>query len=51
MSDGIYDNTGYHNRRSIRLRGYDYSRAGMYFVTLCIHHDAGLVLSVGATGA
>ena len=51
MSDGIYDNTGYHNRRSIRLRGYDYSRAGMYFVTLCIHHHAGLVLSVGATGA
>ena len=24
-----------HHRRSIRLRGYDYSRAGAYFVTLC----------------
>jgi REP element-mobilizing transposase RayT len=23
------------NRRSIRLRGYDYSRAGAYFVTIC----------------
>lgn len=23
------------NRRSIRLRGYDYSLAGMYFVTIC----------------
>ena len=23
------------NRRSIRLRGYDYSRAGAYFVTVC----------------
>ena len=27
-----------HHRRSIRLRGYDYSRAGVYFVTLCTHH-------------
>ncbi|MBI4776817.1 MAG: transposase [Deltaproteobacteria bacterium] len=24
-----------HNRRSIRLSGYDYSRAGLYFVTIC----------------
>ncbi|WAK02351.1 transposase [Methylobacter sp. YRD-M1] len=24
-----------HHRRSIRLQGYDYSRAGAYFVTLC----------------
>jgi len=24
-----------HHRRSIRLRGYDYSRGGAYFVTLC----------------
>ncbi len=24
-----------HHRRSIRLRGYDYSRAGAYFVTVC----------------
>ena len=23
------------NRRSIRLRGYDYSRSGYYFVTIC----------------
>lgn len=27
-----YDN---HHRRSIRLKGYDYTRAGMYFVTIC----------------
>ena len=26
------------NRRSIRLRGYDYSQAGAYFVTLCTHN-------------
>ena len=25
-----------HNRRSIRLRGYDYRNAGMYFITLCV---------------
>lgn len=38
MSSGIFNNfTGYHNRRSNRLRGYDYSRPGYYFVTLCIH--------------
>ena len=26
-----------HHRRSIRLPGYDYASAGMYFVTLCTH--------------
>jgi hypothetical protein len=24
-----------HHRRSIRLKGYDYSQAGAYFVTIC----------------
>ena len=24
-----------HHRRSIRLKGYDYSKAGWYFITLC----------------
>lgn len=38
MSSGIYNQyTGYHNRRSIRLPGYDYTRPGYYFVTVCIH--------------
>lgn len=27
---------GYPNRRSIRLKGYDYSQAGLYFVTICV---------------
>ena len=27
-----------HHRRSIRLKGYDYSQAGAYFVTICINH-------------
>ena len=25
-----------HHRRSIRLKGYDYSRAGLYFITICV---------------
>ena len=28
-------NPDIHHRRSIRLRGYDYSRPGAYFVTTC----------------
>lgn len=24
-----------HNRKSIRLKGYDYSQAGLYFITIC----------------
>ncbi len=37
-----------HHRRSIRLRGYDYSRAGAYFVTIvtqereCLFDDVSL---------
>ncbi len=27
-----------HRRRSIRLKGYDYSQAGAYFVTVCTHN-------------
>ena len=26
-----------HHRRSIRLKGYDYTSAGAYFVTICVH--------------
>ena len=29
------DNSDIHHRRSIRLPGYDYSRAGAYFITIC----------------
>ena len=44
MSSGIFNrHTGYHNRRSIRLQGFDYSKAGYYFVTVCIH-DRGKML-------
>ncbi len=27
-----------HHRRSIRLKGYDYSQAGAYFVTICVNY-------------
>ena len=29
--------SGIHHRRSIRLKGFDYSSAGAYFVTVCTH--------------
>ena len=31
-------NPNIHHRRSIRLKGYDYSQAGMYFVTICVQN-------------
>jgi len=31
-----------HHHRSIRLQGYDYSQAGVYFVTLCTQNSDGL---------
>ena len=32
----MYD-SDIHHRHSIRLKGYDYSQSGMYFVTICVH--------------
>lgn len=29
-------NPNIHNRKSIRLKGYDYSQAGLYFITICV---------------
>ncbi len=29
-------NPNIHHRRSIRLKGYDYSQAGLYFITICL---------------
>jgi REP element-mobilizing transposase RayT len=31
-----------HHRRSIRLKGYDYSQAGLYFITFCVQNRAHL---------
>jgi REP element-mobilizing transposase RayT len=44
----------YHHRLSLRIKGYDYSKSGMYFVTICAHDmqhlfgeisDDGLILN------
>ncbi|MCK5838245.1 MAG: hypothetical protein KAG99_00290 [Bacteroidales bacterium] len=31
-------NPNIHHRRSIRLKGYDYSKAGFYFITICVQN-------------
>ena len=33
-------NPNIHHRRSIRLKGYDYSMAGLYFITICCQNRA-----------
>jgi len=47
-------NPAIHHRRSIRLKGYDYSRAGLYFITICVQdrvclfgkiENAGMILN------
>lgn len=44
-----------HHRRSIRLQGYDYSQAGLYFVTICcqdrVCHFGNIDVGVGFTPA
>lgn len=31
-------NPNIHKRKSIRLKGYNYAQAGLYFVTICVQH-------------
>jgi putative transposase len=33
-------NPNIHHRRSIRLKGYDYAQAGLYFITICCQDRA-----------
>ncbi len=40
-----------HHRRSIRLKGYDYTQAGMYFVTICIWQRECLLGNVVGSGS
>lgn len=35
------------NRQTIRLKGYDYSQNGLYFVTICIQHMGRMMGDVG----
>ena len=37
MNDKPKYNPDIHHRRSIRLKGYDYSQSGLYFVTICCY--------------
>jgi len=32
-------NPNIHHRKSIRLKGYDYSKNGAYFITICIYNS------------
>jgi REP element-mobilizing transposase RayT len=35
MNDKLKYDPNIHHRKSIRLKGYDYSQAGLYFITIC----------------
>lgn len=37
LPDTMTYNPNLHHRHSIRLQGYDYSQAGLYFITICTH--------------
>lgn len=36
-STTVYD-PEIHHRRSIRMKGFDYSQPGLYFITICVHN-------------
>ena len=36
-------NPNIHHRRCIRLKQYDYSQNGLYFVTICVQNGACLL--------
>ncbi len=38
----MINNPTSHRRKSIRLQGYDYSQAGLYFITVCTHNQVPL---------
>lgn len=39
-------NSAKHNRRSIRLKGYNYNQAGLYFITICTYQKQCLFGSI-----
>lgn len=43
-------NPNIHHRRSIRLKGYDYSQAGLYFITICIKNRVCLFGNIECKG-
>ena len=48
--DSRHEDTGWPNRRTLRLQGYDYSQAGAYAVTICTH-DGAFLFGYVADGA
>lgn len=40
-----------HNRKAIRLKEYDYSTQGAYFVTICTHHREYVFGGINHVGA
>ena len=40
-----------HHRRSIRLKGYDYSQQGLYFITMCVQNRKNLFGKIDSVGA
>jgi putative transposase len=51
MGDTSRYNPQIHHRKSIRLKGYDYSKDGLYFITICTQHRACLFGNVVIAGA
>jgi len=48
MNDKLKYNPTIHHRRSIRLKGYDYSQAGLYFITICCQDREHLFGEIGS---
>ena len=45
-------NPNIHHRKSIRLQGYDYAQAGLYFITICAYERQHLFgeIEIGKNG-
>ena len=39
-------NSEIHHRQSIRLKEYDYSQSGLYFITICIQNRENLFCEI-----
>jgi putative transposase len=54
MSNKSTYNPAIHHRRAIRLKGYDYTKAGLYFITICCRDRLcrfGHIVGAGFTSA
>ena len=44
-------NPDIHNRKSIRLKNYDYSKEGLYFITICVKNNERIFGEFVGTGS